>query len=268
MLAAGISQASRAQLVQVLHGQRFVTPRVAAATLDLDDKAAARKLAQWAEAGWLRRVRRGLYIPVPINVEHPQTWVEDALVVAATVWDPCYFTGWTAANHWSLTEQTFRTVVLKTAVRVRQASVELLDRRYLITHASPVDMEWGLKTVWQEDMRLRFADSARTVVDALDSPHLGGGIRHTADILVNYLASNDPMLLIEYADRLNNGAVFKRLGYIVEHIGSADSRLVDACQARLTSGISMLDPDGSAKAPRNARWRMRINAQVGREDRS
>ena len=85
---------------------------------------------------------------------------------------------------------------------------------------------------------------------------------------MNYLASNESTRLIEYADRLNNGAVFKRLGFILEQTGSTDDRLIDACRARLTTGISMLDPDGPADAPRETRWLLRINARVGSEDSS
>jgi hypothetical protein len=53
-------------------------------------------------------------------------------VVAAEVWNPCYFTGWTAAQHWALTEQVFRTTVLKTSERVRAATARLLDQDYLV----------------------------------------------------------------------------------------------------------------------------------------
>jgi predicted transcriptional regulator of viral defense system len=216
----------------------------------------------------MRRVRRGLYIPVPVDVEHPGSWAEDAMVVAATVWEPCYFTGWTAANHWGLTEQTFRTVVLKTSARVKQSSAEILDRNYLITHVLPAQMEWGLTSVWYEDVRLRMADPARTVIDTLAAPKLGGGIRHTADILMAYLNEHDPLQLIEYGERLNNRAVFKRLGYLVERIGSPNNPLIAASEARLSSGISLLDPDGSQDGERNARWRLRVNARISAEDPS
>ena len=44
---------------------------------------------------------------------------------------------------------------------------------------------------------------------------LGGGLRSTVDVFKNYMASEnkDIGLLIEYADQLGNGAVFKRLGF-------------------------------------------------------
>ena len=42
------------------------------------------------------------------------------------------------------------------------------------------------------------ADPARTVIDVLDAPRLGGAIRNTADILHAYLGEHDAALLIEY----------------------------------------------------------------------
>lgn len=266
--AGGISQTSRAELARVLRGRRFVTPSDAGTVLGIDDRVAARKLARWAEAGWMRRVRRGLYIPVPVDAEHPGSWAEDAMVVATTVWEPCYFTGWTAANHWGLTEQTFRTIVLKTTVRVRHASVGILNRNYLVTHTLPAQMEWGLTTIWYDDVRLRIADPTRTVIDTLDMPKLGGGIRHSADILMAYLAEHDPSQLIDYAERLNNRAVYKRLGYLLERLGRSHNSLIEASLARISSGVSLLDPDGPENGERNARWRLRVNARVSVEDPS
>ena len=47
--------------------------------------------------------------------------------------------------------------------------------------------------------------------------------------------------LVEYAERLGNGAVFKRLGFLAEAEPSAGG-LVDACRKRLTGGRAKLDP--------------------------
>ena len=266
-VAAGISQAGRAELAAILgSGRRFVTPTVVVDELGVDADAAAKKLSRWAAKGWLRRARRGLYIPVPLDAGNPDAWSEDALIVAAAVWSPCYFTGWTAANHWALTDQVFRTTVLKTTVRVRASSVRLLDHDFLLAHASASAMEWGMKTEWRGEMRLRIADPARTVIDIIDSPRLGGGIRHGAEILAAYLADNEPATLIDYGDRLGNRAVFKRLGYIVEVLGQDRGRLLEACGRRVSAGISLLDPDGPDEGHRATRWGLRINVPMGREE--
>jgi predicted transcriptional regulator of viral defense system len=264
----GISGSGRAELAAVAGRRRFVSPEDAAAELGVDAHVAARKLAHWAEKGWLRRVRRGLYIPVPVEAERPESWSQDAMVVAVAVWSPCYFSGWTAAAQWSLTEQVFRTTIVKTVRRVRRSDVRLLDADYLLVHAVQESMGWGLKPVWQEEVRLLIADPARTVVDILDAPRIGGGIRHAAEILGSYLDEHDPQLLVEYADRLDNRAVFKRLGFLVEALGREEPALTAACLARLSAGIALLDPDGPKSGPRVPRWSIRANVRVAAESPS
>jgi predicted transcriptional regulator of viral defense system len=266
-LSGGISSTGRAELAAILgSGKRFVTPSIVVDAIGVDSSTAAKRLSRWAAEGWLRRVRRGLYIPVPMDAGNPAAWSEDALIVAAAVWSPCYFTGWTSANHWGLTDQVFRTTVVKTSRRVRASSVTMLDHEYLLNHAFPKQMEWGMKTDWRGEVRLKFADPARTVVDILDHPRLGGGVRHGAEIVAAYLTNNDPELLVDYGDRLGNRAVFKRLGYIVETLGSEHSGLLKACRDRVSAGISPLDPDGPPGGRRISNWGLRVNVSVGPEE--
>jgi predicted transcriptional regulator of viral defense system len=266
MTTAGIGASGRSELARLLAGgRRFVTAAEASAVLDIDADSAAKKLSRWAQDGWLRRVRRGLYIGVPVEAADPQSWSEDPLVVAAQVW-PCYFTGWTAASEWALTDQVFRTTVLKTTARVRAASVRLLDHEYLVTSVAEADMAWGMKSQWRSECRLRFADPARTVIDILDAPRLGGGMRHGAEILAAYLDEHDPGTLIDYGDRVGNRAVFKRLGYALEALGRDLPDVVKACHDRLSAGISALDPDGPSGGRIATRWNVRVNVTVGAEE--
>jgi predicted transcriptional regulator of viral defense system len=266
-VGAGISQAGRAELATVLgSGRRFVTPAIVVEALGIESDAAAKRLARWADEGWLRRARRGLYIPVPVDASSPANWTEDPLVLATAVWSPCYFTGWTAANHWALTDQVFRTTVLKTTERVRMSSVRVLDDDYLVSHVSPTMIEWGMKTEWTREIRLRFADPARTVIDILDAPRLGGGIRHCAEILASFMDDHDPATLIEYGDRLGNRAVFKRLGFILEALGIAPPSMVDACRTRVSAGISPLDPAGPQAGRVISKWGLRLNVTLAPEE--
>ena len=263
---AGISGKSRAELGRVLAASpRFIEPADVVSALGVDAETSAQKLARWATDGWVRRVRRGLYIGVPVEASDPGAWSEDALLVAAAVWSPCYFTGWTAANHWSLSEQVFRTTVLKTTTRVRRSSERLLDRDYLVSHVADDALSWGLKSEWRDEIKLQFADPARTVVDILDAPRLGGGIRHVAEVVAAYLEDGDPAVLVEYGDRLGNRTVFKRLGYIIEALGLDMPELVMASRERISTGISPLDPDGPPGGRRVMRWGLRLNVLVADE---
>jgi predicted transcriptional regulator of viral defense system len=261
-VSAGISGRSRADLAAVTgHGRRFVTVDDAARGLDVGRAEAAKRLARWAEQGWLRRVRRDLYLAVPVDAVDPRAWAADPLVLAAVVWDPSYVTGWTSANHWGLTEQVFRTTVVRTTGRVRRSAQRLLDADYLLTHTGPDALAWGLRTEWREEVRVRIADPARTVVDVLDQPRLAGGIRLAAEILTGYLDAHDPLPLIDYADRVGNRTVFKRLGLLAERL-HAGPDLLQACRARLTTGYPLLDPAQARQGPRSRAWGLVLNAHL------
>jgi predicted transcriptional regulator of viral defense system len=266
--AAGISRKGRAELTRITgRGRRLVSVAEVATALEVDSITAAKKLARWTREGWLRRVRRGLYIPVPLEAEDPSAWSEDPLVLADAVWSPCYFTGWTAANQWGLTEQVFRTTVLKTARRVRLARERLLDHEYLLVRVPRRLMEWGLRPEWREERRVLIADPARTVIDIMDAPRLGGGIRQVTEILAAYLKDHDWRTLIEYGDRLGNRVVFKRLGYLVE-AASLDSPELLTCRDRISAGISLLDPGGPKRGKRVGKWGIRANVKVTRPEGS
>ncbi|MEX2225053.1 MAG: type IV toxin-antitoxin system AbiEi family antitoxin domain-containing protein [Dehalococcoidia bacterium] len=261
--SAGISGATRSELAAVTgRGHRLIGVADAVNALGIDAQAAAMKLARWADQGWLRRVRRGMYIPVPVDAENPKAWTEDALIIATAIWSPCYFTGWTAANHWGLSEQVFRTVVLKTTARVRASRAEMLDHEYLVAHTDKRHLSWGMESAWQDGVRLNYADPTRTVVEILDAPRLAGGIRHAAEILGAYLGDHDPDRLIDYGDRLGNRTVFKRLGYLTEAIGAEQPSLIEACRHRLSAGVSLLDPDGPRGGLRVPEWNLRANVHV------
>lgn len=265
----GISGAGREELTKLLgRGRRLLTVADVVSALPIDNIEAAKRLSRWSKQGWLRRVKRGLYLAVPLEAETPARWSEDALVIAGAVWSPCYFTGWTAANHWALTEQIFSTTVLKTTQRVRNSSRSLIDFEYLLSHVAPDMMIWGLETVWRQEHRLYMADPARTIVESLDSPQLIGGIRHLAEVLEAYLTAHDPAQLIDHGDRLGNRAVFKRLGFLLESSAIAQVDLVNACKSRLSKGYSLLDPSAPTRGKFRRDWRLRINVNVGMVDSS
>jgi predicted transcriptional regulator of viral defense system len=48
--------------------------------------------------------------------------------------------------------------------------------------------------------------------------------------------------LLEYAEKLGVGAVYKRLGYLLQRDHPGSVELIEACRQRITSGYSKLDP--------------------------
>src|SRR5512139_1249101 len=105
------SPGSREQLARLLRaGDPVLTPEQAARVLSTTRLHAAQQLARWAKAGWLARVKRGIYVPVPIESASTDVRLDDPWSVASRLYAPCYIGGWSAAEHWGLTEQIFRSI--------------------------------------------------------------------------------------------------------------------------------------------------------------
>jgi predicted transcriptional regulator of viral defense system len=262
--ALGISIANRERL-ETLH-RRLRGPfsvAEAAAVWSLDARRARRLLAYLAARGWLSRVRRDCYTTVPLGATSPTQWREDPWVVAAKTFAPCYLGGWTACEHWGLTEQIFSEVVVITSRKARHRLVEIQGTRFRVKVVSEKRM-FGLRDVWRAQNRVKVSDPARTVVDLLDDPPLGGGMRHVAELLRNYFegSSRNDKDLASHALAFGSGAVFKRLGYLLETLVINAPELSELCASKVSAGINLLDPGAKPAGVIVTRWGLRLNVHL------
>ena len=262
--ALGISTKNRQRLTRLVRGAAGpFSVSEAAEILDLQQSRARRLLAGLAARGWLTRVRPNLYTTVPLDATDPAEWREDPWMVAARTFEPGYIGGWSAAEHHGLTEQLFRDVVVLTAQPIRDRHPVIQGTLYRVKVVSEERL-FGLTTVWRGRVRVSVSDPGRTIVDLLDDPPLGGGIRHVAEIVETYFAEpfHDGQRLLEYAERLGNRTVYKRLGYLMEVLGIDVPELIAACLERLSSGFSLLDPSLPATGRFTRRWNLRLNGTI------
>jgi len=253
--------ASRARLATVLRAAKeVVSVALAAQTLEIDRRRAAQMLSRWQRQGWLRRVGHGIYVPVPLDLAASEQLIADPWVLVPTLFGQCYIGGWTAAHHWELTEQLFNETVVFTTRRITEKRLTAQGVIFVRHHISANHL-FGLKTLWRGSVKVAISDPARTLVDMLATPELGGGIDHVADCLTVYLASKtgDRNPLIRYAEQFDNGAVFKRLGFLAE-TRLHDSALAAACRTRLTQGYARLDAAVSSPKLVTA-WRLWVPAR-------
>lgn len=235
--------AARARLSTVLRAaSEVVSIDIVAKSLALDRDAAAKLLSRWRQQGWLRRIGPGIYVPVPLDLAGSEQVVEDPWVLVPRLFERCYVGGWTAAHHWDLTEQLFNETVVFTTRRVGEKRVSAQGVTFLL-HAAAEKRHFGLKSIWRGTTRVTISDPARTLIDMIAVPELGGGIDHVADCLEAHskMPAYDGALLIRYAEQFGNGAIFKRLGFLAE-ARLKDRKLAAACHARLTHGYAKLDP--------------------------
>ncbi len=254
---SGIGRKSRNDLAAVLRlGRVALSVDDAARALSEPRTEVAKKLARWAVQGWLSRVRRGLYVPVALEAKSSDVMPEDAWVIAERVYAPCYIGGWSAAEYWGLTEQLFRSVIVRTTKQVRDREVSFKGLTFRVCTTSK-EKFFGLKPIWRGTVQVSVSDPTRTIVDLMDDPSLGGGLRPTVDVFSAYMKgeSKNVELLLSYGDRLGNRAMFKRLGFLTEKFFPAEERLIAECKNRISKGNSALDP-GLQVARLATRWRL------------
>lgn len=231
----------------------LISVKRAAETLGVSSHDAAVQLAGLARAGWLARAKRGLYLVLPLEASARVAPVaEDAWLLAQELFAPCSIGGWTAAEHWGLTEQVFHSTFVVTAAARRTQRETGLSTEFHVVRVRPTRMT-GISTVWRGTARVAVSGRERTIADALVHPRVGG-VRHLAELLVTYRESKefDPAKLVRRLDELDVGAGFKRMGYLAEQpwrhsheVATSALRKEVCCKKRRAPDLCIADRDGS-----------------------
>jgi predicted transcriptional regulator of viral defense system len=263
---SGLGKTERKRLTEVIRRTKgTISVGEAAETLQIPSTDAAKMLARWASKGWLSRVRRGLYVSVPLESLTSDVPLEDPWLIAERLYAPCYIGGWSASEYWGLTEQIFRSVVVMTTRKPRNRTPLIRNTKFVVRTVQEKTL-FGLKQVWRGQVKVSISDPARTVIDMLGDPGLGGGIRPAADVFLSYCKSEfrNLELLFDYARRMGNGAVFKRLGFLLERLVPDEKAALAACQSGITKGNTKLDPALPA-ARLITKWRLWVPEGWGKE---
>jgi predicted transcriptional regulator of viral defense system len=237
------------------------TIRVANAmdALDVDRVHAAKLLAGWHKQGVIRRVARGLYVPVsPASLGQNQV-LDEPWILVPELYAPGYIGGWSALEHWELTEQLFRSVCVLTNKRTSYGETQHQGVNFYVKHI-PQKSLYGTKSLWRENRKLFISDPHKTVLDIIQDPYIGAGLQHVIDCMREYKkrypSKEDHAQLLEYAHHAGNGALFKKLGFLGESLGF-DQHFVQDCAKHLTTGYAHLDKR-AADARLVTRWRLWI----------
>lgn len=237
---------------------------------DLEDKlgfsraASNLMLSRLCKKGWAQRLQPAQYRILPLGSESSNPMPDDAWAIAAALFSPCYLSGWTAAEHWELTEQIFNATVVFTGKKQKRKDLLVSGLKYRLKFIDPKNI-FGIKKLWSSNSQIQIADIHRTIIDILDDPEIGGGGRHALDIVKAYFSHEEfnPEILFQYAEKLGRGAVLKRLGFIAEKLGSFSSPLLEKIHANIKTGIINFDSSGPSTGPIVRKWGIRVNIPLG-----
>ena len=151
--AAGLSRTSGYMVLR--NSGDVVHIADAARILGFTRTQAAKLLSRWAGQGWLRRVGRGIYGPVPLDSLESVHVLDDPWILVPTLYAPAYIGARTAAQHWDLTEQIFRDIVVLTAEPVRKKSQIRHGAPFSVKHIDASKI-FGIRTLWWDEAGSRF----------------------------------------------------------------------------------------------------------------
>jgi predicted transcriptional regulator of viral defense system len=171
--------------------------------------------------------------------------------MASYLVEPYAISYWSALHHYGLTEQIPNTVFVQTPVRKKKSQMEVLGVKYQIVRVKDTKF-FGIRKEWIEETPISITDKEKTIIDCLDKPQFAGGVIEIAKALKD--RSLDYNNLSEYALKIDNFAVVRRLGYLCDMMGiPADLPLPPSKKYLL------LDPTMPAKGKNNPKWRLVIN---------
>lgn len=261
---SGIDEKNR-RLLDSLNrfGKNIFSVKEAAKIMGLSVDNARLSLGYFARRGWLARIRPGFYISVPLGTVNPQEYKENPWIVANRIFAPCCIGGWSAAEHWDLTDQIFNSVFICTVKLFRNKQINVQGTDFVLRLKKNLGCT---KNVWIENTKIQISDPAQTIIDILDDPSSGGGMRHICEIVKNYFESEhrNNFDLSKYISECKNRTVHKRLGYILEALNIEAAELIAKCRKNISAGYSVFDPTIKTKGTFNRRWNLRVNAGIGK----
>lgn len=227
------------------------------------DAPSARSLVRKAEArGLITRLKPGLFVLVPPELGSATEFAGNPYLTArAMVAGAGYYISHASAMelHRMVTQPQF-TIFTSTTRRLRNTTIKGAQFQFVFIRPEHL---YGLANHWvTKQDSVRISDIERTVIDGLRQSEYCGGITEVAKGLWIRRPDLEPGRLVEYALRLQVGAVIRRLGYLLELYGLAPKPELERLRSALTATYSLLDPLLPADGPHLASWRLRLNVAI------
>ena len=233
-----------AEVIDAIESRNLVVfePKDVTRFLDVSTRNAYRILGRMTEKGLVQRLRRGAYI---VTESYERL---DSYAIASHLFTAGYIGFWSALHFHNLTEQVPRTIFVGVTKQKRSLTVQGQTVQFVRINE---------KTFFGYDQygEAVVSDPEKTVLDCLRLQEYSGGIQQIFDAITDDL---DVDRILRYAERLDNGAVASRLGYLLEQKGLLSDR--ERLQA-LVSSYTKLDQSGGRSDP-VADWKLYANVSL------
>jgi predicted transcriptional regulator of viral defense system len=250
-----------ARLLAVLHEKRrtiFTVGDVQEVT-GLGPKSTRNFVGKLVQRGVATRLKPGLFILVPFELGREREYLGNPYIVARALAGgrDHYLSHASAMDAHRMVTQPQLVVHVTSPLPLRGRTI--LGTEFRFVRCKPEHL-FGVAEHWVDKTeKVLFSDLERTVIDGLKQPEYCGGI---VEVAKGYWMRRGDMnvgRLVDYALRLDVGAVIRRLGFLLEASGVNEPAALERLRARLTATYHLLDPTLPVEGHRVARWRLRLN---------
>ncbi len=208
-----------------------------------------------AKNRWIERIERGKYLIVPLEAGPKAEYGTHPFIIARKLISPYYISFASALNYYGITEQISRTTYVVTtnpkkplAFHSEKFCFVCLDKKRF----------FGTREEWMGNLKFSISSIEKTVVDCLYLPEYSGGLTEVVKAFKTEL--NYP-LLFEYAVKMDDLALVKRLGYLLDKL-KIKSKITCKLLERVSGGFCLLAPSGPKTGRKNKKWCLIENMRV------
>ncbi len=216
------------------------------------------------EKKWVLPLKRGLYVIVPLDVgvKGADSFIVHNFVIACNLVRPYYIGFWSALNYHGLSDQIPSTTFIATTEAKKPLKILNNDYHFVGLESSKF---FGITQVEIEGRKIKISDPEKTILDCLDHPEHAGGIDEVARSIYFSHEELDFRKIGDYADRMGNVTILKRLGYILDKTSLLEKYEFVFKGFVPSKGYPALDKLSPKKGKHNSKWGLLINKEINPE---
>lgn len=227
--------------------------------LSLDEASTRSLLRKLVNRGVATRLKPGLFILVPYELGKEKEYMGSPLIVARELMGgkDYYLSHGTAMEVQGMVTQPQFVVHVTTPEKRR--SLQIMGTNFqFITFKN--EHYFGMVDRWvTKQEQVKVSDLEKTIIDSLYLPEYCGGLPEAAKGIWMRRQDLNTDRLIEYALRMDIGAVIRRLGYLLELYKIGTREHLETLLGTLTGTYARLDPLLPAEGRFLRKWRLQLN---------
>ena len=204
---------------------------------------------------WIERIEKGKYLLLPLEAGPSTVYATSPLIIARKLVNPYYLGFATALNYYGLTEQVSRKTYIATTKKKRPLQFHSEEYQFVTLAEKRF---FGSREEWLGDLKFNISDKEKTIVDCLFLPEYSGGL---AGIGKAFKEELDCSKLYDYALRMEDQSVLKRLGYLLDTL-KINPKIAGRLLEKVGGGFALLDSSGKKNGSINRKWRIIENIGI------